>query len=102
MNGLSRVGLVVLLACAAPPLACADGIAALGKPLVDKDCHGCHVRQFGNADRIYLRDDRRVRTLAQLKAQVAYCNTQLGAGYFPDEEAHIVAWLDERYYKFKR
>lgn len=100
LAGLARG--VALVACMTAGIARADGTAALGKPLVDKDCHGCHVRQFGNADRIYLRADRRVQSLAQLKAQVAYCNTQLGTGYFPDEEEHIVAWLNEHYYKFKR
>ena len=97
-----RCMVVTALALLAAPLVHGQGIAAMGKPLVDKDCHGCHVRQFGNADRIYLRPDRRVKTPAQLKAQVSYCNTQLGTGYFPDDEEHIVAWLDERYYKFKR
>ena len=33
-----------------------------------------------------------------LRAQVAYCNTQLGTGYFPDEEEHVAAWLNQRYY----
>jgi hypothetical protein len=27
-------------------------------------------------------------------------HTQLGAGYFPDEEEHIAAYLNERYYHF--
>jgi hypothetical protein len=68
---------------------------------VERDCNGCHVRLVGDADRIYLRDDRRVRTPAQLQAQVAYCNTQLATGYFPDEEEHVAAWLNQRYYRFK-
>ena len=68
----------------------------LGRPLVEKDCNGCHVRQFGTPEQIYVRPDRRVRTPAQLKAQVTYCNTQLGTGYFPDEEEHIAAWLDPK------
>ena len=94
---------VALLVLAAPALACAaDGDPARGRALAEKDCNGCHVRQFGSVERIYLRGDRRVRTPAQLQAQVAYCNTQLGAGYFPDEEAHIAAWLDQQYYRFPR
>ena len=32
-----------------------------GRRCVDKDCNACHVRLFGDADRIYTRDDRRVR-----------------------------------------
>jgi len=79
----------------------ANGDPQRGHTLVERDCNGCHVRLVGDADRIYLRDDRRVRTPAQLQAQVAYCNTQLATGYFPDEEEHVAAWLNQRYYRFK-
>jgi hypothetical protein len=77
-----------------------QGDAKLGQSIVDKDCHACHIRQFGDKDRIYTRQDRRVNTPAQLRAQIAFCNTQLGTGYFPDEEAHIAAYLNHHYYKF--
>ena len=80
----------------------ANGDPQRGHELVERDCNGCHVRLVGDADRIYTRDDRRVRTPAQLQAQVAYCNTQLATGYFPDDEEHVAAWLNERYYRFKR
>ena len=59
------------------------------------------MRLFGDQDRIYTRADRRVTTPAQLRSQIAVCNTQLGSGYFPDEEEHIAAWLNQRYYRFK-
>jgi cytochrome c2 len=85
---------------AAQPAPFANGDPQRGHALVDKDCHACHVRLFGDQDRIYTRADRRVKTPAQLRAQVAYCNTQLGSGYFPDEEEHIAAWLNQRYYHF--
>ena len=98
----ARLATIVLLLCAAPAVKAADGDAARGRALVEKDCNGCHVRQFGSVERIYLREERRVRTPAQLQAQVAYCNTQLGTGLFPDEEAHIAAWLDQQYYRFPR
>jgi len=88
-------------AFAQQPAPFAGGDPAQGHMLVDRDCHGCHVRLFGDPDRIYTRDDRRVKTPAQLRSQVAFCNTQLGAGYFPDEEEHIAAWLNQRYYGFK-
>lgn len=76
--------------------------AAAGKQLHDKDCVACHARRFdGDATKIYLRADRRVNTPAQLRAQVAYCNTELGAGYFPEDEEHLAAYLNLQYYKFK-
>ena len=88
-------------ASAQQPAPFAQGDPAQGHPLVDKDCNACHVRLFGDPDRIYTRDDRRIRTPAQLRAQVAYCNTQLATGYFPEEEEHIAAWLNQRYYRFQ-
>jgi cytochrome c553 len=95
------VAVIAAALAIAPVLANAQGDAAIGKRLADKDCNGCHVRQFGSVERIYVRPDRRVSTVAQLKAQVAYCNTQLGTHYFPDEEEHVVAWLNQQYYHFK-
>jgi mono/diheme cytochrome c family protein len=78
----------------------ADDIAA-GKSLHEKDCVACHARRFnGDATQIYLRADRKVRTPAQLAAQISYCNTELNAGYFPDDEAHVGAYLARQYYKF--
>jgi cytochrome c2 len=88
-------------ALAQQPASFADGDPAQGQALVDKDCNDCHVRQFGARDRIYTRADRRVKTAEQLRAQVAFCNTQLATGYFPEEEEHIAAWLNQRYYRFK-
>src|SRR6266478_7340113 len=74
-------------AVAMAPAPFANGNPELGKPLNDKACVGCHARRFGgDADRIYFRSERRVRTPAQLMAQVSYCNAELGTSYFPDEE----------------
>jgi hypothetical protein len=60
------------------------------------------LRRFdGDATRMYLRADRRVTTPAQLRSQVAYCNTELGAGYFPEDEEHVAAYLNLQFYQFK-
>lgn len=102
------LGLSLPLTLALP--AAADGPASpfakgdpkLGAELAGKDCVACHARRFdGDADRIYLRADRKVRTAAQLSTQVSYCNTELGTGYFPDEEEHVAAFLNQQYYHFK-
>ena len=80
----------------------ATGDPAAGEATVNKDCIACHASKFdGDADRIYLRPGRRVRTPAQLMAQVQMCNVQLGAGYFPEEEEHVAAYLNLHYYRFK-
>jgi hypothetical protein len=72
-----------------------------GKGLVDRDCVGCHAQRFaGDPDQMYLRTDRRVKTRAQLLAQVQACNTNLGKGYFPEEEEHIAMYLNLEFYKF--
>jgi mono/diheme cytochrome c family protein len=77
--------------------------ADAGKALHDKDCVACHARQFGgDASKMYTRADHKVRTPAQLRAQVAWCNTQLGAKYFPEDEENVAAYLDREYYHFKR
>ena len=39
-------------------------------------------------------------SLEKLKAQVALCNSELNLQLFPDEEEHIVAYLDQAYYRF--
>lgn len=97
----------MLLASPAPaveasPAPFANGDAAIGKTLAERDCVACHARQMaGDADKMYLRADRRVNTPQKLLAQVSYCNAELGTHYFPDEEEHIAAYLNARYYKFK-
>jgi cytochrome c2 len=95
------LALVAASAAAQAPASFAGGDPKQGAAMTSKDCNGCHVRRFGDVTSAYTRIDRRVNTPAQLKAQIAYCNSQLGTGYFPDEEEHIAAYLDLEYYKFK-
>jgi len=98
---------VVALACvsvepAAQPSPPANANADAGKALHDKDCVACHARQFnGDASKMYTRPDHRVRTPAQLRAQIAFCNTQLGTKYFPEDEEKVFAYLNREYYRFK-
>jgi cytochrome c5 len=84
-----------------PPAPFTAGDAKSGKALVDRDCVGCHAQRFaGDPDQMYRRSDRRVKTPAQLLAQVQGCNVNLGKGYFPEEEEHIAAYLNLEFYKF--
>ena len=93
----------LLLVATALPAAAASADAEAGKRLVaEKQCETCHHNKtLGDAKAIYLRKDRKVRTLAQLKAQVALCNSELNLQLFPDEEEQVVAYLDQAYYQFK-
>jgi len=90
------------LALAQAPAAFGKGDAKIGAAMHDKDCVACHVRRVGgDGTHMYTRPDRRVTTPAQLKAQIAVCNAELGAGYFPEEEDHVAAYLNLRHYKLK-
>ena len=97
---LTAILLVAGAALAQQPKALAHGDATAGKVIAEKDCVGCHVRRFGDATTIYTRPDRKVRTAEQLLAQVQFCNVELKAGYFPEEEEHVAAYLNLQYYKF--
>lgn len=73
-----------------------------GKALHDKTCTHCHVGMFGgDGSKIYSRDDRKTKSAQQLAARISGCNANTGAGWFPEEEAHVGAYLNQQYYKFK-
>jgi cytochrome c len=73
-----------------------------GKALHDKACVSCHRDMFGgDGSTIYTRADRKTRNAQQLAARIAGCNANTGAGWFPEDEAHVGAWLNLQYYKFK-
>jgi hypothetical protein len=97
-----RRALVALLLLYATLPAAAAGDAAEGRKLVtEKKCETCHQSKTpGDAKAIYLRKDRKVDSLARLKTQVSLCNSQLGLQLFPEDEEHIVAYLNQAYYKF--
>lgn len=84
---------------AAPP---AKGDPSIGKALHDKTCISCHTNMFGgDGSKIYTRVDHKVENAQQLAARIAACNVNTGAGWFPEDEAHVAAYLSQQYYKFK-
>jgi hypothetical protein len=89
-----------LPASAQQPKAFASGDAKAGEALVRRDCVTCHEQRFGNASNMYTRVDRRVRSPEQLLAQVRVCNVELKAGYFPEEEDSVAAYLNQQFYRF--
>ena len=96
---LLAASLLSLAAHAAPP---AKGDPRKGKVLHDKACISCHVGMFGgDGSRIYTRADRKTRSAQQLAARISGCNANTGAGWFPEDEAHVAAYLNQQYYKFK-
>ena len=102
-TGLPMRWLPILVLSMLPAAAIAAGDPAEGKKLVaEKKCELCHHNKtLGDAKAIYLRKDRKVTTLEKLKAQVALCNSELNLQMFPDDEEHVVAFLNQAYYKFK-
>ena len=84
------------------PFAAAASDPVQGKKLVEeKKCEICHNNKtLGDAKAVYLRKDRKVSSIEKLKAQVGLCNSQLNLQLFPEDEDHIVAYLNQAYYKF--
>jgi hypothetical protein len=65
-------------------------------------CDACHASMFGgDGTEIYTRPDHKVKTAEQLRTQVRFCATQVGAGWFPEEEENVAAYLNQHYYKLK-
>ncbi|MFZ5557824.1 MAG: cytochrome c [Pseudomonadota bacterium] len=90
---------------AAPALAnpFPKGDPAKGKALMSEaKCGACHASMFGgDGSGIYTRPDRRVTSAEKLRSQVRFCATQVKASWFPEEEEHVAAYLNQQYYKFK-
>ncbi|MEW5943967.1 MAG: cytochrome c [Pseudomonadota bacterium] len=80
-----------------------NGDPKIGKTLVEKSCTACHVSMFGgDGSKIYTRPNRKIKTAQQLIARMRVCNTNAGAGWFPEEEMHAAAYLNQAYYHFKQ
>jgi mono/diheme cytochrome c family protein len=82
--------------------ALAAGNPELGRKAHDSKCVACHVQTFGgDGTRVYTRSPRLVYDLASLAKRVAHCEKQATGDSIPDEEAHLVAYLNQRFYHFK-
>lgn len=69
--------------------------------LHQKSCVACHARMYGgDGSKMYSRDGRMLSNKLELLQRVAACNAQVGAGWFPEEEGSVAAWLNQRYYHF--
>ena len=96
-----RIAIPVLCVILSLP-AQAAGDPKLGKALHDKQCVSCHVKLLGgDGSGMYTRKPRLINNASALAQRVAVCSAQTNAGWFPEEEAHVAAWLNQAYYKFK-
>lgn len=81
------------------PAVAADAVR--GKTLHDKQCVSCHVKRYGgDGSTMYIRPDRIIHNRKALDQRIAVCNAMTNAGWFPDEEKDVAAYLAQRYYKF--
>jgi len=70
--------------------------------LHEKACTGCHSRMYGgDGSKMYTRDGRQLSNRLELLQRVSACNAMVGAGWFPEEEASVAAWLNKHYSKFE-
>ena len=100
---VSRILPLLLFASVAhaePPWGKVDLQAA--PELHQKACAGCHIRMYGgDGSKMYTRDGRMPSTQLELLQRVGACNAQMNAGWFPEEEGTVAAWLNQRYYRFE-
>lgn len=95
-------GLSLALMVATPAIAESMGDAKIGKTLHDKSCIACHASKFGgDGSKMYTRADRKVSSQQQLSSRVKACNNNVGSGWFPEEEAHVAAYLNATFYHLK-
>jgi len=67
-----------------------------------KACAGCHIRMYGgDGSKMYTRDGRMLSNKQELLQRVAACNSTMNAGWFPEEEGQVAAWLNRHYYRFE-
>ena len=65
-----------------------------GNDLHSANCTSCHDSA------IYTRENRRVRSLANLGTQVRFCKDNLGISWFDDEVDDVISYLNKNYYHF--
>lgn len=76
---------------------------AQGKVLHEKQCTTCHAKMYGgDGSKIYTHDGRQLSDRLELLQRVAACSAQTKAGWFPEEELDVAAFLNQQYYQFKK
>ncbi|WP_435626570.1 c-type cytochrome [Candidatus Ferrigenium straubiae] len=64
-------------------------------------CSGCHIDKVGgDGSAIFTRPDRMATKPEELVKQMTQCSGILGKTLTPQEQQHLGAYLDRRYYRF--
>ena len=66
-----------------------------GQELHKSNCVSCHD------DSVYQRQNRSVKSMADLKAQIQRCELTIDLGWSPEEVDSIAGYLNTKYYHFK-
>jgi len=93
--------LLLLLTGTAQAAPFASGNAETGKKLFEqKQCNRCHIQMVGgDGSEVFTRPERKVRNAAQLVKQINFCSANAGIDLSAEEEQHLAAYLNQRYYK---
>ena len=71
-----------------------------GKALHDANCTRCHIEmKGGDGSALYTRADRKVKSPAELEAQVRRCESNLNLLWFDEDVADVTEYLNEAFYK---
>ena len=93
--------IAALLALVLPGYAGAADVSR-GKQLHHENCIRCHAAmQGGDGTGIYTRENRRIDSLEALHKQVNRCKNSLDVGWPEEDVEDVVAYLNERFYKFE-
>lgn len=65
-----------------------------GKQLHDQNCMKCHTTE------LYTSEERKIDSLARLRARVQTCATNLELDWFEEDIDAVTDYLNEEYYKF--
>jgi cytochrome c5 len=96
------IAILTLLSAPAYAASFDKGDAKAGKAILETQCNACHAARFnGNANKIYTRADRRVKSASGLAQMITTCNANLGNNLFPEDEQNLGAYLNSAFYKFK-
>ncbi len=79
------------------------GDAQIGEELFDRyKCNSCHIDKVGgDGSAIFTRPNRTVTNPKEMIEQMTRCSGSLGKALTTQEQQHLGAYLNQRYYKFK-
>lgn|SRR5574340_241659 len=91
------------LSSAAQATSFSGGDAQTGEKLFDQyKCNSCHIDKVGgDGSAIFTRPDRMVASPEDLIKQMVLCSGIIGKTLTIQEQQHLGAYLNQRYYKFK-